>query len=592
MQSPNPELANLSPLKSLMDLLAGQQTRLLAAAMLAGASALLELLLYYLMYLSVEAVVLHTGTSLAALAGWMALTLLGKYALLMLGGYFSHVAAFQVLFEVRLRLAEGLGRLPLRQLAHYSSGGLRKIVLNDVERLETFIAHHSIELSAALISPLVGALLLFWYDWRMALAALSTIIPAFLAQAACSRGMGAGVRAYNAATESLNGATVEYLRGIPVVKAFRQDANAFKLLRERLEAYYRLIKGFTYKAVPGWSAFVVLLTANIFVLLPLGLWLQARGQLSLTGLVFCLMLGSGLLKTLLRLTSFFSAIREICSGIERIRPLLPTHRAVPEGAMVSHAGVSVEALSFRYDQGLILQELNFTLEPGSFNALIGPSGSGKSTLAYLLTGLLPPDQGRILLGNVALENLTDSQRAQAITLVSQEAFLFQGSLAQNLRLTRPTATDAQLHQALAVAQAAALLHSLPLGLETQVGERGVRLSGGERQRIAIARALLAGTAVLVLDEATAFADSLTEAAFYRDLRKHYPATTILVIAHRLYAVREADQLLLLNQGRIEAQGRHAQLLASNSTYQHLWHSQFQAHEWHIRQQETDDAHAS
>ena len=593
MQSSNPGSERASPMATLIGLLAGQRARLGLAASLAAGSALLELLLYYLLYRAAELALLNVppGRDLLHLAGLLLLTLLGKYGLLTLGAYFSHVAAFQILYEVRLRLAQSLTRLPLQMLGRYSSGGLRKIILNDVERLETFIAHHSIELIAAVVTPLAAGGFLFWLDWRMALAALSTIIPAWLAQACMSRGMDERVRSYNIATEQLNGATVEYLRGIPVMKAFRQSASSFKLLRERLEAYHRLVEGFSRKAVPGWSAFVVLLTANIFVLLPLGLWLNAQGQLPLPNLILALVLGSGLLKPLLRLMFFSSAIREICGGVERIQPLLAPVAVQVSGRLPAHAGVRLQNLSFSYQARPILQELNLELRPGSFNALVGPSGAGKSTLAYLLSGLLPPDSGEVLLGEVSLASLGDRDRAQAIAVVSQDAFLFQGSLAQNLRLAKPLASDRQLHDVLAIVQARDLVRSLPQGLDTQVGERGARLSGGERQRIAIARALLAGAPVLVLDEATAFADSLTEAAFYTALRKRYPQTTVLVIAHRLYAVRHAEQILLLEEGRLVASGSHAQLLHGNGTYQRLWHSQFQAHAWHIRQQEVRDVDA-
>lgn len=593
MQSSNPGSERASPMATLIGLLAGQRARLGLAVSLAAGSALLELLLYYLLYRAAELALLDAppGRDLLHLAGLVLLALLGKYGLLTLGGYFSHVAAFQILYEVRLRLAQSLTRLPLQMLGRYSSGGLRKIILNDVERLETFIAHHSIELIAAVVTPLAAGGFLFWLDWRMALAALSTIIPAWLAQACMSRGMDERVRSYNIATEQLNGATVEYLRGIPVMKAFRQSASSFKLLRERLEAYHRLVEGFSRKAVPGWSAFVVLLTANIFVLLPLGLWLNAQGQLPLPNLILALVLGSGLLKPLLRLMFFSSAIREICGGVERIQPLLVPVTVQVSSRLPTHAGVRLQHLSFSYQTRPILQDLNLELRPGSFNALVGPSGAGKSTLAYLLSGLLPPDSGEVLLGEVSLASLGDRDRAQAIAVVSQDAFLFQGSLAQNLRLAKPLASDRQLYDVLAIVQARDLVRSLPQGLYTQVGERGTRLSGGERQRIAIARALLAGAPVLVLDEATAFADSLTEAAFYTALRKRYPQTTVLVIAHRLYAVRHAEQILLLEEGRLVASGSHAQLLHGNSTYQRLWHSQFQAHAWHIRQQEVRDVDA-
>lgn len=569
----------------LLALLAGQKSRLLAAVTLVSVSALLDLWVYYLLYRAAQLALTQTYPSgaLWSLAGYLALTLIAKYLLLTLGGYLSHIAAFRVLYETRLRLAYALAKLPLSVLGRYSSGGLRKIILGDVEKLESFIAHNTIELVSALLAPGVAAMFLLWLDWRMALAALCTIPLALLVQMLLSRGMNQAVQDYQQATEQLNGATVEYLRGIPVIKAFLQTSDSFRLLHQRLEAYHQLVLGFTRRAVPGWSAFVVLLTANIFVLLPVGMGLYFQGSLSLAVFILSVMLGSGLLKPLLKLLHVFSSSREVLISARRIYPLLrPQDECLPE-LLPAGQMLQLQDVHFCYQTRPIIQGVSLELLPGEFYALVGASGSGKSTLAALLSGLLPVLKGEIYFGGVPLSRLTDSQRVQAIALVSQESFLFQGTLAQNLRLANPQASQRQLLQALEVAQAKVLVESLPEGLDTQVGERGIRLSGGERQRIAIARALLAQSAVLVLDEATAFADSITECRFYQALRRHYPATTLLVIAHRLYSVQHARRIIVLEQGSVSAAGSHQQLLAENPGYQALWYSQFQAQTWHIRQ---------
>lgn len=576
-----------SPVRLLVALLVGQQRRLMVAVLLTACSALLDLLVYYWLYLAAKRVLLnmYPASSLLWLAGCLTLTLLGKYVLLVSGGYFSHVAAFRVLYEIRLRLAYSLAKLPLSVLGSYSSGGLRKIILDDVEKLENFIAHNTIELISALVAPVVAAVFLFWLDWRMALAALCTVPLALIIQVILSRGMSRAVQRYNQATGQLNGATVEYLRGIPVIKAFRQTTESFRLLSDRLSNYYQLVADFTRHAVPGWSAFIVVLNANIFVLLPVGIWLHYRHSLDIAGLIMSVMLGSGLLKPVLKLLYLSSAGREIISSAGCIQPLLLANSQLSVSALPASGQVQLTSVNFSYQLRPVLCNISLKLESGSFNALVGPSGSGKSTLAGLLSGLLPATSGEILLGGVPLAALSDSERAKTIAVVSQDSFMFQGSLAQNLRLANPQASDQQLLAALEVAQAAELVASLPQELDTLIGERGARLSGGERQRIAIARALLAQTAMLVLDEATAFADSITEAAFYQALRQHYPAITVLVIAHRLYAVRQAEQIILLEQGRVSAVGRHEQLLHSNTTYKTLWDSQFSAQTWHIRQQQ-------
>lgn len=603
----------VSPLLTLRRLLAAEKSTLLLALTISASSVLLELLPWYLLWRAVS--VVEQGGSLLHLGGWLALALVFKYMLASLAGYFSHLAAFRVLHHTRLRIARSLTRLPLMQLAPFSAGSLRKIIMNDVQRVEDFIAHHTVDLISALFSPLIAALFLFWLDWKMALAALLTVPLAIIAQRLCLRGMAERTRDYHLATERLNSAIVEYVRGIPVMKAFSQDARSFRLLDDSLRNYHQLVVRFTRRAVPAWSLFVVLLNASIFILLPLGLWRVSQGTLSVSALLLILMLGSGLLKPLLRVTFFGSLIRELFAGLSRMAPFLddasenafsPVDAAAqtacgtsgiaastdPAGSLTSRRGVALSArdLSFRYEQRTVIDSLNLTLQPGGFYALVGPSGAGKSTLAGLLSGMLPPTTGAVTLGGVALAEIDDATRASLLAVVSQDVFLFKSSLADNLRLAQPQASDEQLWQALDIAQGRAFVEALPQGLATPIGEGGARLSGGERQRVAIARGLLAETPLLILDEATAFADLLTEAAFYRALRQQRPATTVLTIAHRLFAVQQADCLLVMEAGKLTGCGTHQQLLNDHPLYQQMWHSQSQLAQWQIRREE--DTHVN
>ncbi|MCU5775499.1 ABC transporter ATP-binding protein/permease [Erwiniaceae bacterium BAC15a-03b] len=579
----------VSPLRALLALVSSEKRALRWALMLAALSVLLELIPYTILWLAVDRL---AEDRLLPLAGWLALALVLKTLLLLLAGYFSHLAAFRLLYQLRLRIARALTRLPLMQLAPYSSGSLRKIIINDVERLESFIAHHSVDLIAALVSPLTAALFLFWLDWKMALAALITVPLAIAAQKLFSRGMAERTRAYHQATGQLNGAITEFVRGIPVMKAYRQTAQSFRLLHNSLTQYHQLVEGFTRRAVPSWSLFVVLLNANIFILLPLGIWRISAGTLTISELVLILMLGSGLLKPLLRVTFLGTLMREILAGMARIQPFLASEPA-RESDQKAPAGreLIAENLSFGYEGRDVVTDVSLLLHPGDFCALVGPSGAGKSTLAWLLAGLLPPDKGEVRIGDTPLNQLDDSTRAALLAVVSQDVFLFKGTLADNLRIGNPQATDGQIAAALTIAQAQAFVSALPQGIETPLHERGLRLSGGERQRIAIARALLADTPVLILDEATAFADALTEAAFYQALRRARPQTCVLTIAHRLFAVQQADVLLLMDQGHLVASGTHQQLMADNALYQRLWHSQYQLQHWHIRSQECTDVDA-
>lgn len=575
-----------SPLRDTLSLLQGEGHTFVLALSLAAIAVVLELIPYALLWQA--AVVTDPATMLTRLAIWLLLALLAKYALLTLAGYFSHLTAFRVLYRTRLRLAQALARMPMLQLSPYSSASLRNIILNDVERVEQFIAHHSVDIVAALLSPLIAALFLFWLDWPMALAALATVPLALLAQKLFSRGMAERTAQYHRASGELDSALVEYVRGVPVMKAYQQSARAFHLLHQRLAAYQQLVTQFTRRAVPAWSVFVVILNANLFILLPLGIWRVAQGGLTPGTLLLTLILGSGLLKPLLRVTFLSSILREIFAGTERIMPLLQTPAA--DHALSTPTGMTLQVtdVSFGYGETPVVNKVSLRIAPGRFYALIGPSGAGKSTLAWLLAGMLPYQNGQITLGDCDVQQLDDAMRARYLALVTQDVFLLQGTLADNLRLGNLDASDAELWQALALAQAESWVRTLPQGLQSPVGERGLTLSGGERQRIAIARALVANTPILILDEATAFADALTETAFYRALRLARPDTTVISIAHRLYAVQSADCLVMMEKGAVVAQGTHDALLASNARYRTMWQSQFSLAHWHIRAQEVND----
>jgi sulfate-transporting ATPase/ATP-binding cassette subfamily B protein len=580
--------------RTLLGLLAPERFRLGVALIVTLAAALAELLPPALISQSIAPVLAGPGSgeALVRIAGLIAAALLGKYLLYSLAYYFSHVAAFRLLAEIRQRLVRQLAIAPIGWLHRHGSGEIKKIVLQDVERLEQFIAHHTVECLAAAVSPLFVLGVLLWIDGRLALAALLTVPLAAACQALLMRGLGARLDEYNRAIGALNGATVEYVRNAPVMKAFCQNARSFERMRALLARYHALVSAVTRQTVPGWSVFLVLLGANIVFLLPVGLWLFRQGEISLAGLMLALMLGTGMLKPLFRVAHFGSEIREIAAGLRRIAPILavrPPPVATPSGPSPGSGPVVFEGVSFAYDGRTVLDGVSFTLPAGGFTALVGPSGGGKSTIAHLLGGLMAPAAGTIRIGAVPLAALNESDRARLITVASQESFLFRGTLLENLCLGRPTATEAQVRRAVRVAQAEELVAALPEGYQTRVGERGTRLSGGECQRIAVARALLCDTPVLVLDEATAFADGRTERRFYEALRTDYPDKTLLVIAHRLTTIGHADQVLVLAQGRLVDHGPHDDLLARSPFYRALWQRQFDSESWSLRPEGSADA---
>lgn len=370
---------------------------------------------------------------------------------------------------------------------------------------------------------------------------------------------------------------------MPVMKLFRQDAARFKVMRQRLQHYYGLVSMLTKRTVPGWSLFSSLLGANVLIILPVGMWLYDNNIVTVTQIIMAVVLGAGMLKPLLKISRFFMEINEVLASVRQISTILvlPDEKLAPKYKLNEELDVKFCDFEFGYDKQNLLKNINLTLLPGSFTVLLGPSGAGKTTMAQMLAGLLVPSKGSITIGDVPVTEFSNEQRCQLIAVATQEVFLFKGTIKDNLVLARRSATDEEINYALKVAQADSFIDSLPEGLNTLVHDGGIRLSGGEKQRIAIARAFLADTPIVVLDEAAASLDNLTQQTFYQDIKTSYPNKTLLVIAHRSYGVETADQIVVLEGGCITDIGNHHQLIAKSIFYQQLWMCQTENEHWSL-----------
>ncbi|MDF3839201.1 ABC transporter ATP-binding protein [Cupriavidus basilensis] len=570
----------------LLRLLLGQWRYLLPALGLVMLAVLAELAPYLLFYQAAQWIVAGVAEPSAwfRLAGGLALASTARYVLLTGAGALSHQAAFRLLCALRQAIVHKLAQQPLPKLAGYRSGELVRTVLQEVEQIEGYIAHHSVDLSAAVIGPLAAGALLAWLDWRLALAALLTLLPATGAQAWLFRDLSQQIARYQHATATLHAAVIDYVRAVPVMKVFLLDSRSFAQMRAALATYHHCVSDFARRIVPGWSAFSSLLSANLLFTLPLAWWLHARGELDIPGLVLALALASGGLRPLQRAVTLTSKLQETRLTVDKISALLrPATEAsnvdapaLPDDAQAAKPppALRIRGLSLTRGARRVLDDINLDVAAGSMVAVVGRSGAGKSSLAMALGGLLAPDRGYIQVGGQALAGLSDATRAARIAVVTQHSFLFRGSIADNLRLASPVASDTALRRAASVAQADDFIMALPERYDTLLGEGGLRLSGGEAQRLAIARAILADTPLLILDEATAFADALIERAFLAALRAQAPHRTIVAITHRLHALPWANQIVVLDGGRVVASGPHDALLATVPLYQALWERQW------------------
>ena len=548
--------------------------RFALAAAISSAATVLSLVPYWAIYRTIEEVTAGGATrgELWGLAAVALAAIVARYVLFGLAIWVSHLAAYQVLYELRLRIAEHLARVPLGQVTRRRSGDLKKVMVDDVERLELFLSHGLPDMVAAAVALVAVAGWMVVVDWRMALAALVPLALAFPCLAVAYGRGGEFMGDYQRSLAAMNSSVVELIRGMPVVKVFNRGADEVRAAERAIAEHVDAVKRYSMAFMPFGTAFYVLVAANVVTLVPLGVWLWDRGSLSTPDLLFFFVVGPGALAPVSALLFLFANLSHLSSGGNLVREVLATPALDEAAAAERPADASVELrhVSFGYGDRRVLHDVSFRAEPGTVTALVGPSGAGKSTIASLVARLWDVDAGAVLVGGADVRRVRMDDLARHMAVVFQDTFLFDDTVAGNLRVAKPGATPAELEAAARAARAHGFVTALPRGYDTPLGERGARLSGGERQRLAIARAILADAPVVVLDEATAFADPDNEAAIQEAIGQLVSGKTVLTIAHRLSTVARADQVLVVEGGTITERGRHDALVAAGGTYARLW----------------------
>ena len=521
----------------------------------------------------------------ALMTGLLASTV-GAFLLRQAAFRHSHYAAFRLEAILRTRLADHIAHLPLGRVQTLGAGQIAKVIHDDVKALHVFVADSTPMVARAYASPLLATLVLLWLDWPLALAALAVPVTGFAILGVIVRNSRETSERYNSAREQVAAAVVEFVQAMPVVRTFDTGSTSFGRYQRALLDYLKVLKDW-YASVRFSSRFSLAILSTLptlTVLLWVGGWRFAHGTQDFSTWIAALLIGAGLAEAILPMMSLHHLVQKTRISIERIQQILaepPLPEVPAPGRQPADASVVFEHVSFSYEKADIpaLQDVSFTAAPGTITALVGPSGTGKSTVARLIPRFWDVDTGRVRVGGTDVRDMTADTLMQQVAFVFQDTFLFATSIADNIRLGCPDASMDDVIAAARAAQAHDFISALPKGYETRAGERGTFLSGGQRQRITIARAILQNRPILVLDEATAFADPENEAALVRALSALMHGKTVLMVAHRLATIQNADQILVFDQGRLAERGQHDDLLQRHGVYARLWQSGQDAGQW-------------
>ena len=506
------------------------------------------------------------------------------YAILyVLGLKYSHIAAYNTLKNIRISLQRKLERQPLGAIQDMGNGKIKKLFTDDIELVELLLAHAIPEGISNLTMALIAIVCMFLADWRLALLSLCSLPLGMLAMGMMFKAGAERMNAYYAAAAKMNATIIEYVNGMEVVKVFGRDGESYRRYEHDIKSYRDLTLAW-YKVCWPWMAlYSAILPCIALVMLPVGTLLVINGTATLANLVlvFCLSLSIGI--PLLKALSFAGKFPQLSIRIDEIEKAMSGEPLKTKGASFTgnSNAVRFENVRFAYKEQEVLHGVSLDLKQGSMTALVGESGSGKSTLAKLLVHYYDLSGGRITLGGQDITDMSIEALNNQISYVSQEQFLFNTTLYDNILIGKPDATRDELLAAANKAQCGEFLARLPKGIDTMAGDGGKQLSGGERQRISLARAILKNAPVIVLDEATAFIDPENEEKMNAAIAEIIKDKTVLVIAHRLQTIVNADTICVLKDGSLVAADTHEHLLADCAEYQKLWNSSEASANWTI-----------
>lgn len=507
----------------------------------------------------------------------------------------AHISAYTILEGIRLKIADRLMKAPLGEVMGRRIGYLKNIIMDKVEDLEPPLAHMIPELTSNLLLPVAIFIWMLVIDWRMGLAVLISPVLAMIPMFFLMRNYNSQYAAYMEANNHVNSIIIEYVEGIEVVKAFNQSTSSYEKFVNAVQSFKEFTLAWFMSTWKSMNLMMAIMPTTLLGVLPVGLLLVQNGSISPAELAMGIILSLSIVGPLMKATTFINEAKSMEYAVEAANELLNLPVLPDSGKIVSipHNDIALKHVTFSYDgseQNEVLHDVNLELPEGSFTALVGPSGGGKSTIARLIARFWDVTGGSITIGGKNVKELSIRQLSELVSFVTQDNFLFNCSLKENIRLGNPNATDEEVYAAAKAACCDEFIVRLDKGYDTPAGDAGKRLSGGEKQRIAIARAILKNAPIVILDEATAFTDPQNEDKIQKSIMALSKGKTLLVIAHRLSTIQNADQIVVLKKGRIVDCGKQEELLKRCPLYADMWKAHIGAKNWSVSEKKEVAAH--
>lgn len=500
----------------------------------------------------------------------------------------SHIAAFRIQANMRSAMMHKIVNLPLGFMDRDGSGKIRKIVQESSEATETYLAHQLPDRAGAIATPIGLLVLLVVFDWRLGLLSLVPVVAAFLIMSSMTgKNMEIKMKEYQNSLEEMSSEAVEYIRGIPVVKTFGQSVFSFKRFRKAIDNYEKWVISYTKDMRLPMVGYTTTINAVFAILIAAAFWFSkgTDDKTFLLNLLFYIIITPIITVTLNKIMYSSENKMLVEDALKRVDGILecePLEQA-KEPKMPKDASIVFENVSFRYKDGITdaLHGVNLKIEPGEHVAFVGPSGGGKTTLASLIARFFDVTEGKLVVGGVNVREIADEKLMETVSFVFQDSKLLKMSIYDNIRMGKKDATKEQVLHALKEAQCMDIIEKMPQGIDTVIGTRGTYVSGGEAQRLSIARAMLKDAPILILDEATAFADPDNEVKVQEAFSRLSKGKTVIMVAHRLSSVTNADRICVLKDGEIVETGNHESLTKQNGIYAHMWKEYNQSIQWKV-----------